>query len=355
MITLLVIAAFVGLVLTSTRLGEKSSQQVVVVGIVVLALHYIAWVAEVGMDSSDVVWRQPIEAGLHVLAALAMVGFAIVLVRRAKDSDLHMSGLLVLAGIEVWFAVGALGAPYLERADVTVEQGIAKTADGRELLVGRAALEPVPQRIEITWRANGDLLDVRPLDPPRALPAAKAELPEGSYAETPARHGGEGVVVFTWILLGLGAIAALASFASAKRREAGGHIVAVVLVLAAAPFAWWMHGDGLRLVLSGERVSAVVTDRYTNTVRGAKGGIFIEHLVQARWLDADGAPHLAAGQVPERMWDALEVGAPVDVTVVRDAPQRHAIGRGAVGSLVLLVATMTGLLMILVAVWWINL
>lgn len=350
MITLLVIVAFVALVVTSTRLGEASSQRCAGVGVGVVAIHYAAWVAQLGMDATDVAWRQPIEAGLHVLAALGVAGFAVVLVRRATDPARHALALLVIAGVEVWCAVGALGAPRLERADVTVEQRSAKLADGRRLVIGMAALEPGPQRIEITWRANGDLLDVRPLDPPRARTAGDP-VPEASYAGTPARHGGSWVVVASWILLGIGVVGALASFGVAARRAVGAHIVAVVALLVIAPLAWRIHGDELRLALAGERVTAVVTDRYENLVKEAKRSTFLERVVQARWIDDDGAPHLASGVVSDELWEHVELGSRVDVTVVRDAPHLHVIGREVPGSLILLLVTVCGIAILLVAVW----
>jgi len=349
-ITLLVIAALVALVVTSARLDDASSQRLALIGAAIVALHYAAWVAQHRMDAADVAWRQPIEAGCHVLAALGLVAFAVTLVLRATGGR-HILALLVLAGVEVWCAAGTLGAPRLERADVTmVEQGVATLADGRELLVGRAALEPVPQRIEITWRANGELLDVRPLDPPRARTAGDP-VPEASYADTPARQGGGWVVIASWILLGLGAVGALASFAVAARRAVGAHAVAVVALLVVAPLAWWGHGDELRLALAGERVSAVVTDRYENVVREAKRSMFLERVVQARWIDEDGAPHLASSVVSDALWEHVEIGSRVDVTVVRDAPYLHVIGRQVFGSLSLLVVTAFVIGVLLAAVW----
>jgi len=196
-ITLLVIVAFVALVVTSTRLDDESSQRLAGVGAVVVAIHYAAWVAQLGMDATDVAWRQPIEAGLHVL---------------------------------------------------------------------------------------------------------------------------------------------------------GAHIVAVVALLVIAPLAWRIHGE-LRLALAGERVTAVVTDRYENLVKEAKRSTFLERVVQARWIDDDGAPHLASGVVSDELWEHVELGSRVDVTVVRDAPHLHVIGREVPGSLILLLVTVCGIAILLVAVW----
>lgn len=198
-------------------------------------------------------------------------------------------------------------------------------ADGAKRTVVGWAVEDRPHRLALAIAANGDVLDARPLDgPPLPEPAS------GPPAEVPVLGVGESGLVLTMATLGLFVLLAFGLSLSAKRREAGVHIFAVLYALAVLGVSWLALRGPITLMREGKRVEAIVVEARTFRLasgKGGKGGPAWE--LGVRRLDPDGSHRFFVGPVSEQAYRRFPVGSRVTALVVPGRPSIFAIGQEA--------------------------